>query len=171
MFDTTFCCSYNWPVCGLSDDVTITIDDRNLTRNAHKNHSLLSYICLSVLTLFIPFDVCSYIIRQSRAINNAYVRVTVTFVQLRYRSVPLQTRTNALECLNRLVDSLDKMMILEELLPFLTEIQCSDVDIIMAVVCTCVRHCVYLANPEGFAKLSSANEVHGSIKESVDTEL
>lgn len=47
-----------------------------------------------------------------------------------------QTRTIALECLNRLIDSLDKMMILEEVLPFLTEIQCTDVDIIMAVVCT-----------------------------------
>ena len=49
--------------------------------------------------------------------------------------VDFQTRTNALECLNRLIDSLDKMMILEELLPFLTEIQCSDVDIIMAIFC------------------------------------
>ena len=46
----------------------------------------------------------------------------------------LQTKKNALECLSRLLDSLDKMVILEEVLPFLTEIQCSDVDIIMAVV-------------------------------------
>jgi len=48
--------------------------------------------------------------------------------------VQLQTKKNALECLSRLLDSLDKMVILEEVLPFLTEIQCSDVDIIMAVV-------------------------------------
>jgi len=45
-----------------------------------------------------------------------------------------KTKQNALECLNRLLDSLDKMIILEEVLPFLTEIQCSDVDIIMAVI-------------------------------------
>lgn len=47
---------------------------------------------------------------------------------------PFKTRLNALECLNRMLDYLDKMMILEEILPFLTDIQCSDADIIMTVV-------------------------------------
>ena len=41
---------------------------------------------------------------------------------------------NALTCIDRLLDSLDKMIILDEVIPFLTEITCSDVDIIMAVI-------------------------------------
>jgi len=42
---------------------------------------------------------------------------------------------NALECINRLVTSLDKMIIIDEVIPFLTDIQCSsDADIIMAVL-------------------------------------
>ena len=45
-----------------------------------------------------------------------------------------QTRLNALACIDRLLDSLDKMMILDEVLPFLTEIQGQDVDIIMSVI-------------------------------------
>ena len=44
----------------------------------------------------------------------------------------LQTKLNALACVDRLLDSLDKMTVLEEVLPFMTEITCSDVDIIMA---------------------------------------
>jgi len=32
------------------------------------------------------------------------------------------------------LDSLDKMIILDDVLPFLTDIQCSDVDIIMSIV-------------------------------------
>ena len=63
-----------------------------------------------------------------------------------------QTRLNALACIDRLIDSLDKMMILDEVLPFLTEISCQDVDIIMSVICTylchvcmlmCLRACVH----------------------------
>jgi len=46
----------------------------------------------------------------------------------------VQTRLNALECIDRLLDSLDKMIILDDVLPFLTDIQCSDVDIIMCIV-------------------------------------
>lgn len=60
--------------------------------------------------------------------------------------VTWQTRLNALECIDRLLDSLDKMIILDDVLPFLTEIQCSDVDIIMAVVCT-YEKCVASMNP------------------------
>ena len=51
------------------------------------------------------------------------------------RLLLVQTRLIALECIDRLLDSLDKMMILDEVLPFLTDIQCSDVDIIMCIVC------------------------------------
>ena len=47
----------------------------------------------------------------------------------------LQTKLNALACIDRLLDSLDKMMILDEVLPFLTEMNCQDVDIIMSVIC------------------------------------
>lgn len=45
----------------------------------------------------------------------------------------LQTKLNALACLDRLLDSLDKMIILDEVIPFMTEITCSDVDIVMSV--------------------------------------
>ena len=41
---------------------------------------------------------------------------------------------NALECINRLVSSLDKMIVIDEIIPFLTDIQCCDADIIMAVL-------------------------------------
>ena len=66
----------------------------------------------------------------------------------------LQTRLIALECIDRLLDSLDKMMILDEVLPFLTDIQCSDVDIIMCIVCessafifqaSLLRRCIILS--------------------------
>jgi SCY1-like protein 2 len=50
------------------------------------------------------------------------------------RGFSCQTRLNALACIDRLLDSLDKMMILDEVLPFLTEIQVQDVDIIMSVI-------------------------------------
>ena len=46
----------------------------------------------------------------------------------------LQIRLNALACIDKLLESLDKMMILDEVLPFLTDIQCQDVDIIMSVI-------------------------------------
>jgi len=46
---------------------------------------------------------------------------------------------NALECINRLVSSLDKMIIIDDIIPFLTEIQCSDADIIMAVLGTVLQ--------------------------------
>jgi len=52
--------------------------------------------------------------------------------------VRVQTRLNALECIDRLLDSLDKMIILDDVLPFLTDIQCSDVDIIMSIVGQCI---------------------------------
>ncbi len=57
-------------------------------------------------------------------------------------AVCCQTRLNALACIDRLLDSLDKMMILDEVLPFLTESQCQDVDIIMAVIGQCYHGCV-----------------------------
>ena len=50
------------------------------------------------------------------------------------RCYVLQTRLNALACVDRLIDSLEKMMIIEEVLPFLAEITCQDVDIIMAII-------------------------------------
>ena len=43
-------------------------------------------------------------------------------------------RLNALLCIDNLLESLDKMIILDELLPFLTDIQCQDAKIVMAVV-------------------------------------
>ena len=46
----------------------------------------------------------------------------------------LQTRANILLCLDRLLDGLEKMYIIEEVIPFLTDITCSDVDIIVAVI-------------------------------------
>lgn len=45
-----------------------------------------------------------------------------------------QTRITALECIGRLLKNLDKMIILEEVLPFLADIQCSEAEIIMAVI-------------------------------------
>ena len=45
-----------------------------------------------------------------------------------------QARINALACIDRLLDCLDKMVIIDELIPFLAEIQCADVDITMAVI-------------------------------------
>lgn len=44
-----------------------------------------------------------------------------------------------------MLDYLDKMMILEEILPFLTDIQCSDADIIMTVVGSFVFFSLYLS--------------------------
>lgn len=41
---------------------------------------------------------------------------------------------NALECIGRLLKSLDTMIILEEVLPFLVEIQCSEAEIVMALL-------------------------------------
>ena len=46
----------------------------------------------------------------------------------------LQTKQNALTCIARLLDSLDRMIVLEEILPFLTDINSHDVDIIMIVL-------------------------------------
>uniref|UniRef100_A0A1I8IE74 CID domain-containing protein n=1 Tax=Macrostomum lignano TaxID=282301 RepID=A0A1I8IE74_9PLAT len=43
-------------------------------------------------------------------------------------------RMNALACLEQLMDRLDKMTILEDLLPFLLDISFSDPDIYMAVI-------------------------------------
>ena len=50
-------------------------------------------------------------------------------------------RLNALLCIDNLLESLDKMIILDELLPFLTDIQCQDAKIVMAVVGKC-SYCI-----------------------------
>lgn len=50
------------------------------------------------------------------------------------RSTDVRTRLNAVACIDKLIDCLDKMTIIDELIPFLTEIQCTDVAVIMAVV-------------------------------------
>lgn len=49
-----------------------------------------------------------------------------------------QIRINALACIDKLLDSLDKMIILDEVLPFLTDISCQDADVVMAVVSKCL---------------------------------
>ncbi|KAK3588431.1 hypothetical protein CHS0354_026758 [Potamilus streckersoni] len=53
---------------------------------------------------------------------------------LYYKSDNIKMRSNALVCIDHLLDSLDKMIILDEVVPFLTEISCQDSKIIMAVV-------------------------------------
>ena len=51
--------------------------------------------------------------------------------------VVVQTRLNALACIDRLIDSLEKMMIIEDVLPFLIDITGQDVDIVMAIIGQC----------------------------------
>ncbi|XP_064607095.1 SCY1-like protein 2 [Liolophura sinensis] len=51
-----------------------------------------------------------------------------------YKSTNVKIRINALSCIDKLLDSLDKMIILDEVLPFLTDISCQDADVVMAVV-------------------------------------
>jgi len=48
--------------------------------------------------------------------------------------VALKTRLNVLMCVDRLLDCLNKMSIIDDILPFLAEIQTTDVDIIMSLV-------------------------------------
>ncbi|XP_050401099.1 SCY1-like protein 2 [Patella vulgata] len=51
-----------------------------------------------------------------------------------YRSTNVKLRINALTCIDHMLDSLGKMLILDEVLPFLTDITCQDADVVMAVV-------------------------------------
>jgi len=46
----------------------------------------------------------------------------------------LKTRLNVLLCIDRLLDCLNKMAIIDDVLPFLADIQTTDVDIIMSLV-------------------------------------
>lgn len=43
-------------------------------------------------------------------------------------------RINALSCVDHLLESLDKMLILDDVLPFLTDITCQDPDVIVTIV-------------------------------------
>ncbi|KAL8578141.1 hypothetical protein ACOMHN_051696 [Nucella lapillus] len=51
-----------------------------------------------------------------------------------YRSTNVKMRINALSCIDHLLESLDKMLILDDVLPFLTDINCQDPDVVVAVV-------------------------------------
>ncbi|XP_041357595.1 SCY1-like protein 2 [Gigantopelta aegis] len=51
-----------------------------------------------------------------------------------YRSTNVKLRINALSCIDHMLDSLDKMIILDEVLPFLTDITCQDPDVVMHIV-------------------------------------
>jgi len=57
------------------------------------------------------------------------------------RFVALKTRLNVLMCVDRLLDCLNKMSIIDDILPFLAEIQTTDVDVIMSLVGQCVLQC------------------------------
>lgn len=46
----------------------------------------------------------------------------------------VKTRLNVLACVDRLLDCLDKMAIIDDILPFLADIQTTEVDIIMTLV-------------------------------------
>ncbi|XP_036355873.1 SCY1-like protein 2, partial [Octopus sinensis] len=50
------------------------------------------------------------------------------------RSSNVKMKINALTCIKKLLDSLDKMIILDEVLPFLTEISCQDAEVVMSIV-------------------------------------
>ncbi|BFZ16293.1 hypothetical protein BsWGS_19332 [Bradybaena similaris] len=51
-----------------------------------------------------------------------------------FRSTSVKIRVNALTCIDHLLDSLDKMLILDNILPFLANIPGQDPDVIMSVV-------------------------------------
>ncbi|KAH9505382.1 hypothetical protein Btru_058578, partial [Bulinus truncatus] len=51
-----------------------------------------------------------------------------------FRSNNVKIRINALTCIDHLLDSLDKMLILDNILPFLANISAQDPDVIMSVV-------------------------------------
>ncbi|XP_076441037.1 SCY1-like protein 2 [Babylonia areolata] len=51
-----------------------------------------------------------------------------------FRSTNVKMRINALSCIDHLLESLDKMLILDDVLPFLTDITCQDPDVVVAVV-------------------------------------
>ena len=48
--------------------------------------------------------------------------------------VVLKTQLNVLMCIDRLLDCLDKMAIIDDVLPFLADIQTTEVDVIMSLV-------------------------------------
>ncbi|CAE1329902.1 SCYL2 [Acanthosepion pharaonis] len=50
------------------------------------------------------------------------------------RSSNVKMKINALTCIKKLLDSLDKMIILDEVLPFLTEISCQDAEVVMTII-------------------------------------
>ncbi|XP_070194275.1 uncharacterized protein [Littorina saxatilis] len=50
------------------------------------------------------------------------------------RSTNVKMRINALSCMDHLLESLDKMLILDDVLPFLTDITCQDPDVVVAIV-------------------------------------
>lgn len=45
-----------------------------------------------------------------------------------------QLRINALTCIDHMLDSLDKMLILDEILPFLADVSCQDAEVVMTIV-------------------------------------
>ena len=47
-----------------------------------------------------------------------------------------QIRMNSLACIDKLLDSVDKMTILDEVIPFLTEITYQDTEVLMVVIGT-----------------------------------
>ncbi|XP_025110543.1 SCY1-like protein 2 isoform X2 [Pomacea canaliculata] len=51
-----------------------------------------------------------------------------------FRSTNVKMRINALSCVDHLLESLDKMLILDDVLPFLTDITCQDPDVIVTIV-------------------------------------
>jgi len=57
--------------------------------------------------------------------------------------VALKTRVNVLMCVDRLLDCLDKMAIIDDVLPFLADIQTSEVDVIMSLVGQCIIHSLF----------------------------
>ncbi|XP_046578667.1 SCY1-like protein 2 [Haliotis rubra] len=51
-----------------------------------------------------------------------------------YRSTNVKLRINALTCIDHMLDSLDKMLILDEILPFLADVSCQDAEVVMTIV-------------------------------------
>ena len=45
-----------------------------------------------------------------------------------------KTRVNVLACVDRLLDCLDKMAIIDDVLPFLADIQTTNVDVVMTTL-------------------------------------
>ncbi|XP_071151108.1 SCY1-like protein 2 isoform X1 [Mytilus edulis] len=51
-----------------------------------------------------------------------------------YKATNVRVKINALSCIDHVLDSLDKMTILDEVLPLLTESQCQDASIVITIV-------------------------------------